>query len=207
MSTQGNQENQQKGVGEVSGQTPKWRRRLAWLGVYGTLAGLAGTSMASAAAPPAPSRAARAQAVSIICSNGTGSVAKTQDPGEPGKPVKYRASATCSVTGPTESGAANGTASFSIDRNNCANATTNVTGRVTWPSGKTSDFAITLVWTATAGQGISASITTGSITGGAYAGAVVAGTAAAPEQVRVDCETNGTFDGATGSGNGKVTGS
>ncbi|WP_438490159.1 hypothetical protein [Streptomyces sp. S186] len=163
------------------------------------------TATVAPAAPAASSRAAGITAVNIICKDGTGSVTKTDDPGEKGEPVKYRATGSCDVTG-TENGTGIGTATFSIPRNNCTGATTNVTAKVTWPDGQTSTGAGTVVWAATAGHGISGSIASGSITGGAFAGAMVKGAGTAPEQVRLDCISNGTFAGATGSGSGSVNG-
>ncbi|ANZ21184.1 hypothetical protein SNOUR_39780 [Streptomyces noursei ATCC 11455] len=204
MSTQGNVQGSLKEDGvEVSGVTSKWRRRLTCLGVYGLFAALAGTVVTATAAPAASSPVAGAPAVDITCANGTGSVVKTDE--DPGKPVEYQAKGTCAVTG-TQTGTANGTASFSIPPNTCASATTTATGSITWPSGRTSTFSITVRWVATAGHGISANIVNGSITSGLYTGAVVAGTAVAPESVRLNCLTTGTFDGATGSGSGSVIG-
>ncbi|GGX34064.1 hypothetical protein [Streptomyces noursei] len=204
MSNQANiQGNLQQGVGEVSGMMPKWRRRLICLGVYGLFAALAGTAVTATAAPAVPSQAAAAPAVSITCANGTGSVVKTDE--DPGKPVEYQAKGTCAVTG-TQTGTANGTATFSIPPNTCASATTTATGTVTWPSGQTSTVSVTVKWVATAGHGISANIVNGSITKGLYNGAVVAGTGVAPEQVRLNCLTTGTFEGATGSGSGTLAG-
>ncbi|UJB44811.1 hypothetical protein [Streptomyces sp. A1-5] len=191
-------------VGKIAGTSSTWRRRLIRLGVYGLFAALAGTAVMATAAPAAPSRTAGITAVNIICKSGTGGVTKTDDPAEPGEPVKYQARGSCDVTG-TENGIAIGTATFSIPRNNCAGATTNVTAKVTWPDGQTSTGAGTVVWTATAGHGLSGSIASGSITGGAFTGAMVKGDGIAPEQVRLDCISSGTFAGATGSGSGAVT--
>ncbi|QHC24874.1 hypothetical protein [Streptomyces sp. GS7] len=205
MSTQVNiHGNPQEGAVEGSGATSKWRRRLTRLGVYGLFAVLAGTAATATAAPAAQSRAVSVAPVSITCRNGTGTVVKTDN--DPGKPVMYQATGTCSVTG-TENGKASGTATFSINKNNCVNATTPVTGTIAWPDGTHSTVTATVVWAATAGKGITASISSGSITSGAFAGTVVSGTATAAQQVEVNCVTSGTFDGATGSGSGAVTGS
>ncbi|WP_146051138.1 hypothetical protein [Streptomyces noursei] len=205
MSTEkGTQRSLEDDVGEVTDTTPKWRRRLIRLGVYGLFAALAGTAVTAMAAPVAPPRAGGTAAGAIICANGSGAVTKTDDPGEQGEPVKYQATGSCEVTG-AENGTAIGKSMFSIARNNCANASTNVTASVTWPDGTKSSGAGTVVWVATAGQGISASIVSGSITSGAFTGALVKGEGTAPEQVRLDCITSGTFAGATGSGSGAVS--
>ncbi|WP_438489987.1 hypothetical protein [Streptomyces sp. S186] len=205
MSTQGNVHgNPQEGAVEGAGATSKWRRRLTRLGVYSLFAVLAGTAATATAAPATQSPAVSAAPVSITCPNGTGTVAVTD--ADPGKPVMYQAKGTCSVTG-TENGTASGIATFSIPRNNCANATTPVTGTITWPDGKKSTVTATVVWAATAGKGITASISNGSITSGAFTGAVVNGTAKAAQQVEVNCLTSGTFNGATGTGSGTLSGS
>ncbi|UQA91408.1 hypothetical protein [Streptomyces halobius] len=191
---------------ETRGSARGWRRRFTYAGIYGLFAALAGTAVLAAGAPAASSQSSHGTSVvSIRCVNGMGSVAVTQDAHEPGKPVKYRGTGNCEVSG-TENGKAKGVVTFTIDRNNCANATTQVTGTIKWPSGQTSTVELTVEWVATADRGITGGITEGSITSGAYAGAVLDGIGTALEEVQANCVEQGTFDGASGTGSGSATG-
>ncbi|UQA90643.1 hypothetical protein [Streptomyces halobius] len=191
---------------ETRGSARGWRRRFTYAGIYGLFAALAGTGVLAAGAPAASLQSSPgASVVSITCPNGTWSVAVTEDAHEPGKPVKYRGTGNCEVSG-TENGKAKGVVTFTIDRNNCVNGTTQVTGTIKWPSGDTSTVELTVVWTATADRGITGSISEGFITSGAYAGAMLDGIGTALEEVRANCVEQGTFDGASGTGSGSATG-